>query len=419
MQIDAVTTIYSVKYVELRVDLWTAILNYVAKRAKTRILGSGRNKMSRFLAAIAATTLLLGCDGANPFQVEVISPDGETELIDANDPNTDVNSRFAYDPDRNLTLNSVEYDEAGGRLIINNLPFDGPDGVYDDVAGARTVNAAGQVTDIFQNREAVINGEMQYYAVFVQSDYLDATSAAGRNWANFGFAGANLNRSEYATPTSPQGTYEYIGVYAATRTYDERGGIELIRGDATLYLDIDDVDPLEGVQGTVVGSITNRTRDAIGDTMVGALPDVSLESVTFNTETGLWENGDAFTYYDGEVRDTGTHEGLIAGPNAEELGGYVIFEGVADIQTITFEIVTWEVTDAFGNVTIGTTSGDNVADLDAVQSSVNAGIAVGTLTVGAGDLPTGAVVTGSTFDTFDLDAEFNAREIGVFVTDLN
>jgi len=307
------------------------------------------------------------------------------------------------------------YDSANDQLIINNLPFDGPDGVYDDVAGARTVNASGQVTDIFQNTETVINGEMQYYAVFVQSDYLDATSAAGRNWANFGFAGANLNRTEYATPAASQTSYEYLGVYAATRTYNERGGIELIRGDARLLLDVDDTDPLEGLQGTVVGAITNRTRDPIGDTMAGVLPDISLISVNFNTDTGLWEDGTALTYYDGNVRDTGTHEGLIAGPNAEELGGYVIMEGVADIQTVTFEIV--EYTNLDGST--GTATGQQFADFDAIQAAVNAGAPVGTLSVGVGDLPAGATINSTTFDTFDVNTTFDAREIGVFVTDLN
>ncbi|AKS45548.1 hypothetical protein SAMN05444287_0644 [Octadecabacter temperatus] len=371
--------------------------------------------MMKTFTAIAVTSVLAGCDGTNPFMVEVTSPDGETELIDANDPNTDVNSQFAYDPTRNLTMNSVEYDATNDQLIINNLPFDGPDGVYDDVAGARTVNASGQVTDIFENTEAVINGEMQYYAVFVQSDYLDATSAAGREWANFGFAGANLNRTEYATPTPSQSSYEYLGVYAATRTYNFRGGIELIRGDARLLLDVDDTDPLEGLQGTVVGAITNRTRDTIGDTMVGDLPDISLISVEFNTETGLWEDGTAATYFDdGNVRDTGTHTGLIGGPDAEELGGYVILEGVADVQTVTFEIVEYTNTDG----STGTATGQQFADFDAIQAAVNAGIPVGTLSVG-GNLPTGATIDSTSFDTFDVNTTFDAREIGVFVTDLN
>lgn len=383
--------------------------------------------MSRALIAFAAAGLLAACDGKNPFMIEVTDPTtGEVELVDANDPNTDVNSQFAYDPTRNLTMNSVQYDEGNDQLIINNLPFDGPEGIYDDVAGARTVNGRGQVTDVFQNREEVINGEMQYYAVFVQSDYLDGTSAAGRNWGNFGFAGANLNRTEYQTPTVPEGTYEFLGVYAATRTYNERGGVELIRGDVRLLLDVGDLDPLEGQQGTVVGNITNRTRDTIGDTMVGDLPDVSLISVTFDTETGLWEDGEAVTYYDGTERDRGTHDGLIAGPDADEMGGYVIFEGVADIQTVTYQIVEWELVETtetpFGTITTtsnGAITGLQLVEQEAIQALVNAGVDVGFLGVGANDIPDGATITATSTDTVDIRTEFDAREIGVFVTDRN
>jgi hypothetical protein len=399
------------------VDLSFATAESLAKGHKNRPSNRDSTVMKPVIAAaLSSFVILAACDGTNPFMVEVTSPTGETELIDANDPNTDVNSQFAYNPARNLTMNSVRYDATNDQLVINNLPFDGPDGVYDDVAGARTVNPSEQVTDIFGNTEAVINGEMQYYAVFVQSNYLDATSAAGREWANFGYAGANLNRTAYSTPAPSQTSYEYLGVYAATRTFRDRGGIELIRGDATLWLDVDDTDPLEGLQGTVRGAITNRNRDPIGDTMVGDLPDISLISVEFNIATGLWEDGVATTYYDSNVRDTGTHTGLIAGPNAEELGGYLIMEGVADIQTITYDIVEYTNTDG----STGTANGQQFADLVAIQADVNNGVPVGLQTVDPSDLPAGATnitITGS--DSFDVNTEFDAREIGVFVTDLN
>lgn len=381
--------------------------------------------MMRSFTTLAVIAVLAGCDGENPFQVEATSPTGETEVIDPIDPNTDVNNRFAFDTSRNITMNSVVFDDNGtaadptdDTLVINNLPFDGPDGVYDDVAGADTVNARGQRTNIFQNREDVINGEMQYYAVMVRSDYLEATSAAGRNWGDFGFAGANLNRSEYTAPTTPETSYEYIGVYAATRTYDDRGGIELIRGDVRLLLDVGDLDPNfpgEGLQGAIVGTVTGRTRDANGDSLVGDLPDISLTVVSFNTATGVWEDEEAFTYFDGDVRDTGTHSGLIAGPNAEEMGGYVVMEGAADIQEYTYEVVEWQALDG----STGTTSALEGLDPDFLQNQVNAGTPIGNLTVDPSDLPPGATETGSTVFTDDISTDYNAREIGVFVTDIN
>ena len=51
---------------------------------------------------------------------------------------------------------------------------------------------------------------------------------------------------------------------------------------------------------------------------------------------------------------------------------------------------------------------------------MNNGVPVGLQTVDPSDLPAGATnitITGS--DSFDVNTEFDAREIGVFVTDLN
>lgn len=58
--------------------------------------------MSRLVIALTLTAALAACDGENPFQIEVTNDEGETELVDANDPNTDVSNRFAYDPTENL-----------------------------------------------------------------------------------------------------------------------------------------------------------------------------------------------------------------------------------------------------------------------------------------------------------------------------
>lgn len=383
--------------------------------------------MSRVLYALTLTVVLGACDGKNPFMV--VADNGDTEVLDPRDPNTDVNNKFAFDIENDLTMNSVRYDEANDELVINNLPFDGPAGRYDAVAGTSVTGPTGLRSGIYESRQTATTGQIKHYAVFIQGDYMDATAAAGRDWANFGNAGANVNRDAFSLPASNE--YVYVGVYAATRTYDERGGLELINGDIRLLLDIDDFDPDfpgDGLQGDIVGTVTNRTREeAIPGTtpMVGDLPNISLFEVSFNTQTGVWEEGQVATYLDnGDIRDTGFHEGLIAGPDGEEMGGYVVMEGVADIQTVTFEIVEWQVvttvSTAFGDTTqttTGTTTGLAVADADFVQAQVNFGIEVGTLGVSAADLPDGATVTGTSTDTVDIETEFNAREVGVFVTD--
>jgi len=117
---------------------------------------------------------------------------------------------------------------------------------------------------------------------------------------------------------------------------------------------------------------------------------------------------------------------LIAGPDADEVGGYVIFEGVADIQTVEYQIVEWELittTTVLGvtttTITTGTVTGLQITDPDDIQALVNAGIPVGLLTVGTADLPVGATITNTTSDPVDIDTEFDAREIGVFVADRN
>lgn len=389
--------------------------------------------MNRILTALTLTAVLAGCDGKNPFMIEVEAPTGETEELDPRDPNVDVNSKFAFDPQNDLTMNSVAYDDNGtpdtsdDMLIINNLPFDGPEGRYDAVAGTETTSATGLRRGIYGSRQTATTGQIKHYAVFIEGDYTDATSAAGRNWQNFGNAGANINRSDFSLPASNE--YVYVGVYAATRTYNERAGLELITGNVRLLLDIDDFDPDfpgDGLQGDIVGTVTGRTRQPTGDQMVGDLPSVSLREVSFNTETGVWDGvpGSVASFYNGDVRDTGFHEGLIAGPEGEEMAGYLVMEGVADIQTVTYEIVEWSATTTietpFGSSTTtrtGTTTGLQVTDSEFLQNQVDFGIDVGVLRVNSGDLPDGAVVTSTTTDTTDISASYNAREIGVFVAD--
>ena len=102
--------------------------------------------------AIVGLAALSGClDGTNPFMVD--SPDGTgSEQLDENDPNTDVNNQFLYDPDRGLTMNAVQYDAANDELVINNLPFDGPDGRYDNIAGTTSTDANGITSGVYESR---------------------------------------------------------------------------------------------------------------------------------------------------------------------------------------------------------------------------------------------------------------------------
>jgi hypothetical protein len=267
--------------------------------------------------------------------------------------------------------------------------------------------------------------------MFIRSDYLEASAAAGRDWGDFGYAGANINRDSFSLPAS--GEYVYRGIYGGSRTFDDRGGIELITGNVTLLLDIDDLDPSGGIQGAIIGSVTDRLRVAPSTRSGGALPDISLKLASFNTATGTWEAGVVETIgADTRVRDTGEHEGMIAGPNGEEMGGYLVMEGVADVQRTSYEVVRWTLSETVPilvggidtgltttNVTTGTISGlegISNADLQAIVDS--GGVLPGLFEADRSRVPPGAVISDVDISIVDFRTDFNAREVGVFVTDV-
>jgi hypothetical protein len=380
--------------------------------------------------AIVGLAALSGClDGTNPFMVD--SPDGTgSEQLDENDPNTDVNNQFLYDPDRGLTMNAVQYDAANDELVINNLPFDGPDGRYDNIAGTTSTDANGITSGVYESRQTATTGLVKHYAVFVRGDYLEATAANSRDWFGFGYGGANINRSDFGLP-SGIGEYVYRGVYGGARTFDNGGGIELTAGDATLILDVLDFDPIEGIQGAIAGDITNHVALAEdGTTVVDNLPDVILAVVSFSTDQGVFEGGEATTALpvSGGVADTGSYEGIFGGPDGEEIGGYTVLEGPGNVQVTTVETIQWTYTFeqdiivggvVVGTQTItqtGTTSGFDSIPASELQEVTNAGgdipAFIGAPTSG---IPAGAD-TVSTTQTFEFLSDYQAREVGVFVT---
>ncbi|SLN21721.1 hypothetical protein [Pseudooctadecabacter jejudonensis] len=388
--------------------------------------------MSRTFAIVAATFALAACDGANPFQAEL--PDGTTEELAEGDPNTDVNNLFAFDRQASLTLNSVEYDEENDELVLNNLPFDGPDGRYD------FFETLPNGTRVYASRQTPTTGQIQHFAVFIRTDYFEATSASGRDWIDFGNAGANINRSDFNLPGTT-GEYIYRGTYAATRTFSERSGIEIVYGDVEILLDELDFDPSGDLQGDIVGTVFNRERagDA-GARGLGDLPNIVLAEVSFDTETGTWSDGTASTFLpDGNVRSQGVHEGLIGGPNGEEIGGYSIITGTADIQTVQYQVVRYQIVTETpvidfttglpavdpitGDplvtqvITQGVSSGLDTVEIEVLQNQINAGLNVVDFLPATG-VPAGVDIISDEVLEFDLATEYDAREIGVFVGDI-
>ncbi|MGL5012445.1 MAG: hypothetical protein ACRC6I_21460, partial [Paracoccaceae bacterium] len=367
-----------------------------------------------------------GCGGPNPFIGD--DTDETPGTVDPTDPNVSVNNQFLFDRARNLTLNRVTYDATANQLVINNLPFDGPAGVYTEVSSSVT---NGVTRGVYESQQTPTTGIVKYYAMFVRGDYLEATTAAGRDWGDFGYAGANVNRDVFRFPAS--GEYVYRGIYGGTRTFSERGGIELVTGNIELLLDVDDLDPSGGIQGAIVGTVTGRVRIAPGSIGGGALPDISLKLVSFNTQTGVWEAGEVETSRpDGTVRDTGTHEGIMGGPNGEELGGYLVMEGVADVQRTSYESIPWTLTvttpiiingidtgATTTSITSGVASGLAQTSTTILQQIVDSGGTIPTfLAADQSAIPPGAVLGATSIIPLQFTTDFNAREVGVYVSDV-
>jgi len=213
-----------------------------------------------------------------------------------------------------------------------------------------------------------------------------------------------------------------------------------VSGDAFLRLDVLDFDPSGEIQGAIDGTIFNRQREgAAGAAGLGELPPIILAVTSFNTQTGVWEGGSAGTSdLNGDVRDSGIHEGLIAGPNGEEMGGYTIVTGAADIQRVQYQVVRYRSTttipvldpltgqpaldpvtgDPIVNVIVetGTSSGLDDVDLQGLQNLINARGNLPDFLPATG-VPAGAEILDDTTLFRDFTTDYDAREIGVFIGD--
>ena len=169
------------------------------------------------------------------------------------------------------------------------IPIDAPS--LREVCVLLGVILAGAI----MSRTTATTGLIKHYAVFLDSTFLEATAAAG-NWGSFGNAGANINRSSFTLPVTAETEYVYVGVYAGTRTFDRRSGVELVTGDVTLLLDTADFDPNGDFEGDIVGWVDNRVRVAPGLTGGGDLPRISLVEVSYDPINGVWDDGIARTF---------------------------------------------------------------------------------------------------------------------------
>lgn len=287
--------------------------------------------MIRKLIVAGALGVLVSCGGG-----EFLSPIDEDD-----DDEEEVTSGATATSVHTLEVNKMEYDADRDELVINNLPFDGPDGVYERVQARIEVDGFG----VYRSLVTDETGQRQYFAVFRQTDNGAAGVVATPDYAGFGFGGTTTTRNNSNTTVPVTGEYVYRGLYGGARTYSDRGGIELVEGDVLIEVDIEDFDDT----GAVEGRVTNRTAYGIDGVPLQPLPTIVFATTSIDAETGVIAEGTAATRNtDGTTRDSGTYQGLFVGPNGEEIVGTVNISG----SFTSYRIVeTVEVTDDQGIVT--------------------------------------------------------------------
>ncbi|MBU2983218.1 hypothetical protein KO498_15525 [Lentibacter algarum] len=360
--------------------------------------------MKRAFSLFTLLAFLSACggDGTNPFD----------DPIDPTDPSS-KNSKFLFDIDDKFTMNDVVYNEASDQLVINNLPFDGPDGIYDRT---RTERGVG----VYRSRKTGTTGQIRHYAVFMRNEDMQVAAAAGAEWVDVGYGGANVKRNGYNLPGGV-GEYVFLGTYGSVRTRSDGAGAHIVTGDVTLLLDIFDFDesggePGDGIlEGSIVGYIDNRTRtDAeTGAPITNNLPTVSLTLVQYDPETGEFDEGITSTGHNGSIRDEGLWEGFVGGSDGSSIGAYVTLNGPAEIQTISYEVATYTAPDGSTGVVSGYTA---ETDYDAIFAMVNAGEQVGLQTADQSGIPAGSSVSVE-IETVTIETAADGREIGVLLTE--
>jgi hypothetical protein len=284
--------------------------------------------MSRLLIALATLTFVAACDGTNPFM------DLEDGVVESDaGADTDPDNIYATDLNADLTMNSFEYDDGGTPatgddvLRINNIPFDNS----DISGGGYTPSAAtlgGSSFDVYES-PTFVAADREYFAVFRRGTYSEVAAVGTGDYVQFGYGGATAQplTSTNGIPAGTTETYIFTGDYAAVRTTTDQGGsadLEFVTGDATLFVDILDFD----TTGAVGGFINNRELFDVNGTSLGVLGDfISLTDTTFNASTGVIDAATAGSFEGADENAAGQWQAVFAGPDGEEIAGFVVLEG--------------------------------------------------------------------------------------------
>lgn len=300
--------------------------------------------------AILCITALTACGGSGSNPVTGGNSDDGVVDTPGDDPST-TDASFLFNTSKNLVANSFVFnpgDTPGtGTISINNLPFDGVSsegGAYTPTPGVTLPNGT-----LYQNNPqfnpTLGRIEDQYYAVVLTSDddlgtlvgtvatnvYADATQS---------FGGAYASRTNRGLPPSQAATYAYTGEYVGLRIIRQAAqtgqprdpqfnAVQVTTGNAILQVDIQDLDGGGSMRGDIVG---RQLFDTNGN-LLGNLGGIQLVISGFDPDTLTTTNGLAVTQNTNRsIAQDGEWTGLIAGPNGEEVAGYILLEGpISDI----------------------------------------------------------------------------------------
>ena len=266
--------------------------------------------MKRFIGMGLIALALVACDNeTNP----LTGPGSDTD----DGASTDANEIYQGE------MNNLVFDATTGEIIINNLPFDGVAGRYEDT-GIVTVPGFG----VYRSQTTGEEGQFQYMAVYAEGTYSRAGAAGTGDYAEFGHGGTMIATDGGAVDMPIlRGELIYTGNYAGIRVLDENAGNDLFvtRGNATLIVDLLDFD----VTGAILGSIHDRELLDVNGNVIGTLPTINLNETSIGAD-GTIAEGTTTTYDgDGDPLENGLWSGKFAGPNGEEIVGYVIMTGDA------------------------------------------------------------------------------------------
>lgn len=221
-------------------------------------------------------------------------------------------------------VNSLSYNAANDTLVINNLPFDGEDGVYTNT-GIASVQGFG----VYESGQTTEDGQRKYFAVFRQSasGEVSAGAVGTGDYSGFGFGGAALARSTTAVSLPTTGEAVYTGRYGGIRILDDAAGgtgdVEFVEGRVTLDVDFADFD----TTGAVEGFVTNRVYYDVNGARIGTLPTIFLSTASINEDGTIGPSTAGTVDSQGDELQSGTYEGLFGGATADEIAGVIIITG--------------------------------------------------------------------------------------------